>query len=71
MIDPHFLQKRLPWRETLRRIDKVADDLNVLLVVLALGLAVLDMTFFVAEDVVAYLPPVTSISYAAPHSGAD
>lgn len=61
-------QKRLSWREMLRRIDKVAADLNVLLVVFALGLAVLDTTFFVAQDVVAHLPPITSISYPAQDS---
>lgn len=63
-------QKRLAWREILRRIDKVAGDLNILLVVFALGLAILDMTFFVSEDVIAHLPPLTSITYAAPQSAA-
>ena len=67
-LSPH---KRLSLRALLRRIDKVAGDLNILLVVFALGLAVLDMTFFVTQDVLAYLPPLTSITYAAPHSPAN
>ena len=55
-------QKRLSIKETLGRIDRVAGDLNVLLVVVAIGLAVLDMTFLVTESVVDNLPPITQIS---------
>ena len=56
-------QNRLSIREMLRRVDRVAADLNVLLVVLAIGLAALDMTFFVTKSVVDNLPPITRISY--------
>jgi hypothetical protein len=41
------------------RVDRVAGHLNVLLVVVALGLATLDFTFFVTEKVVDSLPPIT------------
>ncbi len=52
----------------LRRLDRVAGDLNVFLLVIALGLATLDFTFFVTEKVVDNLPPVTRVSYDAPAS---
>ena len=56
-------------RDMLRRIDRVMADLNVLLVVVAIGLATLDVTFFVTQKVVDHLPPVTRVSYdAAPPS---
>ena len=54
--------------ELARRIDRVAADLNVLLVVIAIGLATLDFTFLVTQKVVDSLPPVTHISYDAPQS---
>jgi len=50
-------------RETLRRVDRIAADLNVLLVVVAIGLATLDMTFLLTQTVVNNLPPITRISY--------
>jgi hypothetical protein len=67
-FSPH---RRPSLRGLLRRIDKVAGDLNVLLVVFALGLAVLDMTFFVAQNVIEELPPLASITYPAPPSAAN
>ena len=61
-------QNRLWIKETLRRIDRTAADLNVLLVVIAIGLFALDATFLVTQTIVDHLPPVTRISYdtAAP-----
>jgi len=59
-------QHRLSLREALRRIDRVAADLNVLLVVVAIGLATLDMTFLLTQTVVNNLPPITRISYDQP-----
>ena len=56
-------QNRLSIKETLRRVDRVAADLNVLLVVVAIGLAALDMTFLLTQTVVDNLPPITRISY--------
>jgi hypothetical protein len=61
-------RRRLSIREFLRRADRVAGDLNVLLVVLALGLATLDMTFLVTLKVVDNLPQVTRVSYDADSS---
>ncbi|HTT78888.1 MAG TPA: hypothetical protein VMF86_04340 [Stellaceae bacterium] len=46
-------------REFGQRIDRIAGHLNVLLLVIALGLATLDFTFFVTERMVDSLPPVT------------
>ncbi|MFI4948013.1 MAG: hypothetical protein ACHQC9_04370 [Alphaproteobacteria bacterium] len=62
MMKPLSTQKRLSIKGALARIDRVAGDLNVLLVVVAIGLAVLDMTFFVTEAVVDNLPPIIQIS---------
>jgi hypothetical protein len=53
-------------REFVRRLDRVAADLNVLLVVIALGLATLDFTFLVTQKVVDSLPPVSRVTYDAP-----
>ena len=55
-------------RSFLRRLDRVAGDLNVLLVVIAIGLATLDFTFLVTEKVIDKLPAVTRITYDAPNS---
>ena len=51
------------FKEFLRRADRIAGDLNALLLVLALGLATLDFTFLVTQKVVDQLPQVTRVSY--------
>jgi len=48
-------------REFLRRADKIAGDLNVVLFVFVVGLATLDFTFLVTQKVVESLPPATRI----------
>jgi hypothetical protein len=63
MIKRLFPHSRLSIKELLRRADRVAAELNVLLVVVAIGLAALDVTFLVTQKVVDNLPPVTRISY--------
>ena len=50
----HFARK-----EWLRRLDRVAGDLNVLLVVVAVGLATLDLTFLFTQRVIDRLPQMT------------
>jgi hypothetical protein len=45
----------------LRRLDRVAGDLNILLVVFAIGLATLDLTFLVSEQVIDDLPVMTRV----------
>jgi hypothetical protein len=55
-------------REFLRRIDKVAGDLNVVLFIFAIGLATLDFTFLVTQKVVESLPPATRIVQDEPNS---
>ena len=42
-----------------QKLDRVASDLNVILVVFAVGLATLDFTFLVTQKVVERLPQVT------------
>ncbi len=63
-------RKRLSMKELLRRIDRIAADLNVLLVVIAIGLATLDVTFLVTQKVVDHLP-ITRVSYDTPSDAAN
>jgi hypothetical protein len=62
MINPLLPLARLPLKQIIRRLDAVAADLNVLLVVFALGLAVLDVTFVVTQKVVDHLPPISRLN---------
>lgn len=50
-----------PLRERLRRLDRIAGDLNVVLVIFAIGLATLDLTFLVTQRVIDRLPQMTRI----------
>jgi hypothetical protein len=45
----------------MQRIDKIAADLNVVLLIFAVGLATLDLTFMVTQKVVDRLPQVTRL----------
>jgi hypothetical protein len=58
-------RSRMACKEALRRIDRVAGDLNVLLVVIAIGLATLDFTFLLTQKVLDHLPPVTRVTYTS------
>jgi hypothetical protein len=71
MIKRLFPHNFLSIKEKLRRVDRVAADLNVLLVVVAIGLAALDVTFLVTQKVVDNLPPITRVSYDAPPPSAN
>jgi len=51
-------------KEWLTCLDRIAADLNVLLILFAIGLATLDLTFLVAYHVVDRLPQVTRVVYA-------
>ena len=51
-----MLPNRSRRREWLRRLDRIAADLNVLLVMFAIGLATLDLTFLVTQRVIDRLP---------------
>lgn len=53
-------------RGLLRRIDRAAADLNVLLVVIAIGLATLDVTFLITQKVVDRLPSMARMTYETP-----
>jgi len=46
----------------MQRVDKIAADLNVVLLVFAVGLATLDLTFMVTQKVVDRLPQVTRLA---------
>jgi len=48
-------------RQLMQRVDKVAADLNVVLLIFAVGLATLDFTFLVTQKVVDRLPQVTRV----------
>ena len=62
-------RSRASAKEFWHRLDRIAADLNVLLVVLAIGLATLDMTFLLTQKVIDHLPQVTRITYdTAPSS---
>ncbi len=63
MMKPVSPQNRLLLRDLLRRADRIAADLNVLLVVIAIGLATLDFTFLVTQKAIDNLPPITRMSY--------
>jgi len=66
-------RKNLSTKEVLRRIDRVAGDLNILLMVIAIGLATLDLTFLVTQKIVDRLPPITRLAQdrAPPSAPAD
>jgi hypothetical protein len=54
--------KEIRWpRQLVQRVDKVAADLNVVLLIFAVGLATLDFTFLVTQKVVDRLPQVTRV----------
>jgi hypothetical protein len=50
-------------KEWLRRLDRIAADLNVLLVMFAIGIATLDLTLIVTQRLVDRLPEVTRVTY--------
>ena len=56
-------RSRAVLKDGLRRIDRVTGDLNVLLVVIAIGLATLDVTFLLTRKVIDHLPQVTRVTY--------
>lgn len=43
-------------KERQRRVNRIVADLNVVLAIFAIGLATLDLTFFVSERIVDRLP---------------
>ena len=55
--------RNIRWpRHLMQRVDKVAADLNVVLIVFAVGLATLDFTFMVTQKVIDRLPQVTRLA---------
>jgi hypothetical protein len=55
--------RNIRWpRNLMQRVDKVAADLNVVLIVFAVGLATLDFTFMVTQKVIDRLPQVTRLA---------
>jgi hypothetical protein len=45
----------------LKRLDRVAGDLNVVLVMFAIGLATLDLTFVASQELLDHLPELTHV----------
>jgi len=56
------MQRNVRWpRQLLQRVDKIAADLNIVLLIFAVGLATLDFTFLVTQKIVDRLPEVTRV----------
>jgi hypothetical protein len=60
-------RNQLARKKLLRQIDAAAADLNVVLIVVSIGLALLDLTFVVTQRVTERLP-ITRVIYDAPQS---
>jgi hypothetical protein len=58
---------RPPLKEWLDRLDRIAGNLNAALFVVAIGLAMLDFTVFVANFAVAQIPLATTAAHSAPN----
>ena len=56
-----FKKNRWPG-QLLERVDRLAADLNVVLLIFAVGLATLDLTFLVTQRVVDRLPQVARLA---------
>ena len=54
---------RFARREWVQRVDRFAADLNIVLMIFAIGLATLDLTFLVTQRVVEGLPELTRVHY--------
>ena len=55
-------KRNVRWpRQLVQRVDKIAADLNVILLIFAVGLATLDFTFLVTQKVIDRLPEVTRV----------
>ena len=61
MLRKPTLANRFRRREWLRRFDRIVGDLNILLLMFAIGLATLDLTFVVTQRVIDRLPQVTRV----------
>lgn len=57
-----ILKKARRSGQLLQRVDRIAADLNVILLIFAVGLATLDMTFLVTQKVIDRLPQVTRLA---------
>ena len=55
-MDGSRLRRRRLLRNVLRRLNAAARDLNLVLVVIAVGLAALDLTFAVSQKTLTRLP---------------
>jgi hypothetical protein len=61
-VDMRVTFKKTRWpSQLIGRIDRIAADLNVVLLIFAVGLATLDLTFLVTQKVVDRLPQVTRL----------
>lgn len=60
--------KRVRARELIRQLDRMAADLNIVLILFALGLAILNVTFLITYSVTDHLPAATRVTFEAPQS---
>jgi hypothetical protein len=51
-----------PYTDQLKRLDRIVGDLNVVLVMLAIGLATLDLTFVASQKLLDHLPELTGVA---------
>jgi hypothetical protein len=66
MLKEPSMPNRSRRREWWRRLDRIAADLNILLVMFAIGLAALNLTFLVAQHMIERLPQMTRVVYLDP-----
>lgn len=66
-ISPHWKPR---FEAAMRRFDRIAADLNIVLAVFAIGLAVLDVTFLTTQHIVDRLPEITRVTYVDPPTAA-
>jgi hypothetical protein len=59
-----------PARQLMRRLDRAAGEVNAFLVVIAIGLALLNLCYLSALSIKNALPPITHVSCSLPASPA-
>ena len=64
---PHrrLLSGRVRRSQLFSRLDRIAAEMNAVLIVVAIGLAVLDMTVYASEQIARRLPEVVRVTYSS------
>jgi hypothetical protein len=66
MLRGSFAKTYAAQLQRLRKVDRVAADLNVVLMLFVIGLGVLDLTCLFGQQVVSRLPELATYAHAAP-----